>query len=156
MFVSRPTLNKVAPRERSPHPLRTTGKLDSMASRLVPSRGGLMGHVLRSSSGVGVLPGTPLAARQRQFCTTKKRASKLGRTPITIPPGVELSISDVKTKRIKTSYKPAMKKTIQVKGPLGELNLDVPEFVTLQQDLENKTALLSVEDANVKNQQTMW
>ncbi|KAG6003165.1 hypothetical protein E4U54_000737 [Claviceps lovelessii] len=139
-----------------------------MASKLVPNRGGLMGHVLRSSTSScwgAALPGflVPAWQRQRQrqttprqFCTTTKRPSKLGRTPITIPPGVELSMSDLKTVRIKTSYRPALKRTINVKGPLGELNLDVPEFVSLRQDLENKTALLSVEDANIKDQQMMW
>lgn len=39
---------------------------------------------------------------------------------------------------------------------IGSLELDVPEFVTLQQDLENKTVLLGVEDANVKHQKEMW
>ncbi|KAG6010920.1 hypothetical protein E4U21_002590 [Claviceps maximensis] len=137
-----------------------------MASKLVPSHGSrLMGHVLRSSSGSAALPGflvpawqrqTTTACTQRQFSTTTKRPSKLGRTPITIPPGVELTMSDAKTIRIKTSYKPAVKRTINVKGPLGELNLDVPDFVSLKQDLENKTALLSVENANIKDQQMMW
>ncbi|KAG6013033.1 hypothetical protein E4U41_005171, partial [Claviceps citrina] len=37
-----------------------------------------------------------------------------------------------------------------------QLDLDVPEFVKLQQDLENRTVLLSVEDANVKEQKEMW
>jgi hypothetical protein len=39
---------------------------------------------------------------------------------------------------------------------IGTLELDVPEFVSLQQDLENGTALLSVEDANVRQQKEMW
>ncbi|KND88160.1 Tubulin beta chain [Tolypocladium ophioglossoides CBS 100239] len=38
----------------------------------------------------------------------------------------------------------------------GTLELDVPEFVGLNQDLEDGTALLSVEDANVKHQKEMW
>lgn len=170
-----------------------------MASRFVPSRGKLMGHGPPSSSAAAVLPGFFLPARQmfapRQFSTTSKRPSKLGRTPITIPPGVELSMSDLKTIWSKTSYKPILKRTIAVEGPLGELlvsgkfslfpsphrpptpsnackedcadrrgeyvavgklELDVPEFVRLQRDLENRTVLLSVEDANVAHQRTMW
>ncbi|KAG5981549.1 hypothetical protein E4U55_002830 [Claviceps digitariae] len=141
---------------------------------MVPSRGSLMAHVLRaasvsSSSSGATLPGflvpawpwqgqrqTTSTPRPRQFSTTTKRPSKLGRTPITIPAGVELSIGELKTIRVKTSYKPALKRIINVKGPLGELNLAVPEYVKLQQDSENKTVLLSVEDANIKEQQTMW
>lgn len=41
-------------------------------------------------------------------------------------------------------------------GVAGTLELDVPEFVALTQDLEDGTALLSVEDANVKQQKEMW
>lgn len=39
---------------------------------------------------------------------------------------------------------------------VGTLELDVPEFVSLEQDLENKTVLLNVEDANIKQQKEMW
>lgn len=39
---------------------------------------------------------------------------------------------------------------------IGSLSLEVPEFVKLEQDLVNKTALLTVEDANVKQQKEMW
>ncbi|KAK2603509.1 54S ribosomal protein L6 mitochondrial [Conoideocrella luteorostrata] len=130
-----------------------------MASKFVPSRAKVLGYALRPPSAVG-LPGFTLPAWQtfapRQFSTTTKRTSKLGRTPISIPPGVELSMSDLKTANSKTSYKPTVKRTIEVKGPLGTLELDVPEFVSLQQDLENSTALLSVEDANIKQQNEMW
>lgn len=75
-----------------------------------------------------------------------------------------------------------MKKTITIKGPLGELllfggrewatgidpeanemymrtatlELDVPDFVGLSQDLEDRKAMLSVEDAYVKHQREMW
>ncbi|GAB0137313.1 hypothetical protein EsDP_00005585 [Epichloe bromicola] len=130
-----------------------------MASKTMPSRGKVLGHALRSSSGLG-LPGLLVPAwqtfAQRQFSTTTKRPSKLGRTPITIPPGVELSMGDLKIAKSKTSYKPTVKRRITVKGPLGKLELDVPEFVSLQQDLENKTVSLRVEDANVKQQNEMW
>ncbi|EFZ02498.1 ribosomal protein L6 [Metarhizium robertsii] len=130
-----------------------------MASRFVPAKGKALGHALRMNPQVA-LPGFLLPAwqtsAQRHFSTTTKRPSKLGRTLISIPPGVELSMSDLKTSKVATSYKPTVKKTITVKGPLGSLELDVPEFVTLQQDLENKTVLLGVEDANVKHQKEMW
>lgn len=94
-----------------------------MASRFVPSKGKALGHALRVPSPVA-LPGFLVPAwqtvAQRQFSTTTKRPSKLGRTPISIPPGVELSIGDLKTSKVATSYKPTVKKTITVKGPLGE------------------------------------
>jgi len=46
--------------------------------------------------------------------------SKLGRTPITVPPGVELQVSDLYVKKDMTSYKKEYKRRITVKGPLGE------------------------------------
>lgn len=107
------------------HPLRQQGQ-DSMAPKTMPSRCKVLGHVLRSSSG-SVLPGLLVPAwptfAQRQFSTTTKRPSKLGRTPITIPPGVELSMGDLKKVKSKTSYKPTVNRRITVKGPLGEFSL---------------------------------
>ncbi|PNY27619.1 Ribosomal protein L6 [Tolypocladium capitatum] len=132
-----------------------------MAATFAPSRNKALGHALRAAPAV-TLPGflvpawQRLAQRQHPFATTAKRPSKLGRTPISIPPGVELIMGEPKASRSATSYKATVKKTITVKGPLGTLELDVPEFVGLSQDLEDGTALLSVEDANVKDQKEMW
>ena len=39
---------------------------------------------------------------------------------------------------------------------VGTLDLEVPEFVTIKQDLENKTVSLGVEDANIARQKEMW
>ncbi|KAK4089172.1 hypothetical protein PCL_01338 [Purpureocillium lilacinum] len=156
-----------------------------MASTFAPIRGKALGHALRGAPAVS-LPGFLVPAwqrlaaqRQHKFSTTTKRPSKLGRTPISIPPGVELTMGEPKSSRSATSYAATVKKTITVKGPLadlreeelwkrawkrvsadrigaGTLELDVPEFVGLTQDLEDRTALLSVEDANVKHQKEMW
>lgn len=54
------------------------------------------------------------------------------------------------------SYRPEITRTITVKGPLGELKLDVPGFVRLEENKEDKTVSLGVEDANVKHQKEMW
>lgn len=39
---------------------------------------------------------------------------------------------------------------------LGTLDMDVPEFVDLVQNAEEKTATLSVRDPNAKEQKAMW
>jgi hypothetical protein len=36
------------------------------------------------------------------------------------------------------------------------LNLEVPEFVKVEQDAAAQTAILTVEDATVKHQKEMW
>ncbi len=38
----------------------------------------------------------------------------------------------------------------------GTLQLDVPEFVEIQEDPENKTVSINVQDATVKQQKEMW
>lgn len=55
-----------------------------------------------------------------------------------------------------TSWKPVVKKTINVTGPLGTLNLEVPEYVHLEHDQENSMVSLKVEDANIVQQKQMW
>jgi large subunit ribosomal protein L6 len=41
-------------------------------------------------------------------------------------------------------------------GNLGELTLEVPDFVKLEHDTEAKTASLSIEDVDEKRQHEMW
>jgi len=96
-----------------------------MASTFAPIRGKALGHALRGAPAVS-LPGFLVPAwqrlaaqRQHKFSTTTKRPSKLGRTPISIPPGVELTMGEPKSSRSAMSYAATVKKTITVKGPLG-------------------------------------
>ncbi|KAK0385236.1 hypothetical protein NLU13_7712 [Sarocladium strictum] len=97
---------------------------------------------------------TPIS--KRAFSATTSRASKLGRTPLSIPPGVEITMGEPVVKRSMTTYETTTRRTITVKGPLGELQLEVPEFVVLDQDLENKSVTLNVKDTTEKEQKEMW
>lgn len=102
-----------------------------MAAMFAPSRGKALGRAIAASSPTPVtLPGylvpawqttTLRSASAALFSTTSKRPSKLGRTPISVPPGVELLIGEPKAKKDMTTYKRIYKKTITVKGPLGTL-----------------------------------
>ncbi|KAH6981169.1 ribosomal protein L6, alpha-beta domain-containing protein [Ilyonectria sp. MPI-CAGE-AT-0026] len=137
-----------------------------MAAMFAPSRGKALGRAIAASSPTPVtLPGflvpawqtaTPRSASAALFSTTSKRPSKLGRTPISVPPGVELFIGEPKAKKDMTTYKRIYKKTITVKGPLGSLNLEVPEFVEVKHDEDNRMAILTVQDSDVKQQKEMW
>ncbi|KAJ4266379.1 54S ribosomal protein L6 mitochondrial [Fusarium torreyae] len=137
-----------------------------MAAMFTPSRGKAIGRAITASSSSPVtLPGFLVPAWQTTaaprataalFSTTSKRPSKLGRTPLSIPPGVELAIGEPVARRDLTSYKKVYKKTISVKGPLGSLELEVPVFVELTQDLENKMVSLNVQDTEIKEQKAMW
>ncbi|KAH6900702.1 mitochondrial 54S ribosomal protein YmL16 [Thelonectria olida] len=138
-----------------------------MAAMFAPSRGKALGRAIAASSSAPVtLPGFLVPAWQPAtlratsaaalFSTTSKRPSKLGRTPLSIPPGVELMIGEPKATKDMTSYKKVYKKTISVKGPLGLLDLEVPDFVEVKHDQENAMAILSVQDSDIKQQKEMW
>jgi large subunit ribosomal protein L6 len=113
------------------------------------------------SSNAVTLPGFLVPAFQaspprRQFSNTSSRASKLGRTPISIPPGVEISIGEPKAKKDATTYLRILKRTVTVTGPLGKLNLEIPPFLTIDHDEAAKKALLSIENTELKEQKEMW
>ena len=61
------------------------------------------------------------AASRRHFSGTTALGSKLGRTPISVPPGVELKVGEPWVKRDLTTYLKTVRKTVTVEGPLGEL-----------------------------------
>jgi large subunit ribosomal protein L6 len=62
---------------------------------------------------------SPAQPQTRQFSATASSQSKLGRTPISIPPGVELTIGEPKVKKDTTTYLKIAKRTVSVAGPLG-------------------------------------
>lgn len=110
---------------------------DTMAAFFAPSRGAITNVASKASNGAITLPGflipawQPFATRQRHFSISTPRASKLGRTPISVPPGVELVMGEPITKRIMTSYQPIVTKTVTVTGPLGSLRFLPPTLLNL-------------------------
>lgn len=112
-FIHQPTLQRLFTRP------------NDMASSIVSRHGRTLGQAVpRSPSAALVIPGFLVPAWQdsasrQQFSTTTKRPSKLGRTPLTVPPGVEILISDPITTRKATEWKSRVHKSVTVKGPLG-------------------------------------
>lgn len=109
---------------RRKEPLK--GEYPTMASLFASAKGnGLRNASSMASSCAVILPGFLIpawqthATRQRKFSTTTPQLSKLGRTPLSIPPDVEVTMSEPIITRNMTSYLPDIKKTITVKGPLG-------------------------------------
>ncbi|PHH86377.1 hypothetical protein CDD83_10332 [Cordyceps sp. RAO-2017] len=133
-----------------------------MAATFAPTRATALRHAVHGSP-TATLPGFLVPAwqgfrrRQRgQFSTTTKQQSKLGRTPISIPAGVELVMGEPRTMKSKTSWKATVTKTLTVKGPLGTLELEMPPYISLNQNAEEKTVVLSIEDRKARNQREMW
>ncbi|KAI0204534.1 54S ribosomal protein L6 [Astrocystis sublimbata] len=96
------------------------------------------------------------ASPRRQFSTTPSRSSKLGRTPISIPPGVEITIGEPIAKKDPTTYLRIAKRTVTVAGPLGKLDLEIPPFLTISHDQATGKANLTIENKDLKQQKEMW
>ncbi|KAK3394911.1 ribosomal protein L6, alpha-beta domain-containing protein [Podospora didyma] len=119
------------------------------------------GRAIASSSSVVTLPSFLVPAFQtttaaRHFSATTNRPSKLGTTPISIPPNVELLIGEPKVKKDLTTYLKIAKRTVTITGPLGQLALEIPQFVHIDHDTVARKAVLSVEDRAIKQQREMW
>ncbi|XHG08572.1 hypothetical protein AWENTII_011668 [Aspergillus wentii] len=48
------------------------------------------------------------------------------------------------------------KTAVEIKGPLGELTLNIPSFVNVAHDEAARKASLSVEDSTIAHQRAMW
>ncbi|KAI1772276.1 ribosomal protein L6 [Hypoxylon cercidicola] len=128
---------------------------------LAPSRGKVLERAVSSSAAAVTLPAFLVPAFQtapsrRQFSSTPYRPSKLGRTPISIPPGVELTIGEPRVKKDATTYLRIPKRTVTVTGPLGKLDLEIPPFLTINHDEASRRAILSIENRDIKQQMEMW
>lgn len=108
-----------------------------------------------SSISTGTTTPTTTTPR-RQFSNTVSRPSKLGRTPISIPPGVEILIGEPKVKKDPTTYLRIPKRTVTVQGPLGKLDLEIPPYLKIDHDAESRKAVLSIENIAEKCQMEMW
>ncbi|KAL1901918.1 54S ribosomal protein L6 mitochondrial [Sporothrix stenoceras] len=104
------------------------------------------------------LPAISVASQQctRAFSATTAQNSKLGRTPISIPPNVELTIGEPIIKKDPTTYLRVPRRTISVQGPLGQLQLTMPPFVHLEHDANSRRLSLSVENRQLAQQREMW
>ncbi|KAK0708206.1 ribosomal protein L6, alpha-beta domain-containing protein [Lasiosphaeris hirsuta] len=132
---------------------------------LAPARGRLLERALASSpfssASVVSLPSFLVPAFQtstpaRHFSATTVRPSKLGRTPISIPPGVEITIGEPTVKKDATTYLKIAKRTVTVAGPLGKLNLEIGPYFKVNLDPTARTVALSVQDIEIKQQREMW
>ncbi|KAI1387238.1 ribosomal protein L6 [Hypoxylon trugodes] len=127
---------------------------------LSPSRGKVLERAISSNSAVTLpaflVPAFQSTTPRRQFSNTSSKPSKLGRMPISIPPGVELTIGEPRVKKDPTTYLRIPKRTLTISGPLGKLDLEIPPYLTINHDEVERKALLSIEDTKVKQQMEMW
>ncbi|KAI0887850.1 ribosomal protein L6 [Annulohypoxylon maeteangense] len=128
---------------------------------LAPSGGKMLKGALANTNASVTLPTFLVPAFQttaprRQFSSTTNRSSKLGRTPISIPPGVELAVGEPRIKKDPTTYLRIPKRTITITGPLGKLDLEIPPYIHINHDEALRRAVLTIEDTEAKQQKEMW
>ncbi|KAJ4295362.1 54S ribosomal protein L6 mitochondrial [Kalmusia sp. IMI 367209] len=101
-----------------------------------------------------LLPAFQAPAAVRSFATTSPCQSKIGSAPLSVPPGVTFTVIPPSARGRGTRAQ-AMS-TVQIKGPLGELSMDVPAYVNINQDNALSGPTLTVQDSLDKKQKAMW
>jgi large subunit ribosomal protein L6 len=102
-------------------------------------------------------PRTTPPRQTAHFSTTCRYRSKIGRAPLSLPPEVTFTIFDSPhTNASRNVSRSEPNKTVEVKGPLGSLKLDVPSYIEVESHAENGTYALSILDTKDKKQRAMW
>lgn len=101
-----------------------------------------------------LLPAFARSSAYRSFTTTSPCRSKIGSAPLSVPQGVTFTILPPSTKN-KGPRTQAMS-TVQIKGPLGELSMDIPNYVNIDQDPKLLGPTLTIEDSTDAKQKAMW
>ncbi|TGZ83065.1 hypothetical protein EX30DRAFT_339298 [Ascodesmis nigricans] len=87
----------------------------------------------------------------RALSTTPPLLSKIGKTPVTLPPGVTVTESAVYRHGAKEGDR---KSTIS--GPLGTLHLPIPSYLSVFQDPTTRKTSLTVSSPKSREQREMW
>ena len=92
----------------------------------------------------------PRFAAPRSFTSSARCNSKIGSLPLSVPPGVEINI--IAPKGAVKGARAISARTAHIKGPLGELSLEIPSYITI----DPQTYTLSLEDETDKKKKAMW
>lgn len=92
----------------------------------------------------------------RSFSSCSVRFSHIGSAPILIPKEVTVEISQLEDPIVKRKGRAALKlsQNAKIKGPKGELNLEVANFLKIE-NIDSKLKL-SIENENDKTQKSLW
>ncbi|GAQ42464.1 hypothetical protein AtubIFM55763_002985 [Aspergillus tubingensis] len=94
--------------------------------------------------------------RTQPFSTTSPVQSRVGGAAITVPPEVSLKFIDLPQPKTKAKSVDFPNMAVEVKGPLGELSLNVPSYVKIDYDEALRKATLAVQDSEITHQRAMW
>ncbi|KAJ5899370.1 Ribosomal protein L6 bacterial-type [Penicillium taxi] len=95
-------------------------------------------------------------ARAQCFSTTSPAQSRVGGASISVPPEVSLKLVDLPTSSSRTRGKDVPTVAAHIKGPKGEMTLDLPSFLNVKYDAETLKTTLSVQNPEEPHQRAMW
>ncbi|CAG8215922.1 unnamed protein product [Penicillium salamii] len=96
------------------------------------------------------------SSRSQCFSTTSPAQSRVGGAPISIPPEVTFNLVDLPETLTRTRGKDIPKFAAEIKGPRGEMSVNIPSFLTVTRDETGQKATLSVQDTEIPHQRAMW
>ncbi|PWY83746.1 60S ribosomal protein L6 [Aspergillus sclerotioniger CBS 115572] len=94
--------------------------------------------------------------RTQPFSTTSPAQSRVGGAAISVPPEVSLKFIDLPQPKTKAKSIDFPNRAIEVKGPLGEMSLNIPSYVKVDYDEAVRKATFAVEDTEITHQRAMW
>ncbi|OAL53889.1 60S ribosomal protein-like protein L6 [Pyrenochaeta sp. DS3sAY3a] len=100
------------------------------------------------------LPALSRNAAKKTFTTSAPCQSKIGSAALSVPPGVTFQVIPPSAKSRGSREQPMS--TVNIKGPLGELSMDVPAYVNINQDPALSGPTLTIQDATDAKQKAMW
>ncbi|KAG0690437.1 hypothetical protein C6P40_002930 [Pichia californica] len=96
--------------------------------------------------------------QRRLFHSSRQILSHIGSSPVFVTPDVKLSSMEMLIPKVipKGSEKIILNSLLSIKGPKGEINLQIPEFLKI--DSTSNTSNIKIEINNEKNkiQKSLW
>ncbi|KAJ5093749.1 Ribosomal protein L6 bacterial-type [Penicillium angulare] len=95
-------------------------------------------------------------SRVQCFSSTSPAQSRVGGAAISVPPEVSLNLIDAPKDVTQSRGKEIIKLIAQIKGPKGELMLNIPSFLNVEHDATTQKTTLSISDPDNPHQRAMW
>lgn len=94
--------------------------------------------------------------RQNSTVAAPAPQSRIGRTPINIPPEVSLRFYDLPRGNSRSRNPDTATTALEVTGPLGQLTVPLPPYLKTEHDELTKKINVEVNDASETHQRAMW
>ncbi|CCE61574.1 hypothetical protein TPHA_0A04990 [Tetrapisispora phaffii CBS 4417] len=95
---------------------------------------------------------------KRAFSCSSILRSYIGSAPIFLTEGTDVDIKRMDLPKVitKGTRVLTLSQLVTVKGPKGSITMEVPDFVSIQKDVQNNLLKVAVTDSTNKLQKSMW